>query len=349
MSTQLGKLFGVKLSGHNIFALLADYAARHIREHACPDAGHRPRASIIVLELLRRFAPKIPGALVVFILALIGSAVFNLQDAGVPVIGEVPRGLPLPRAPMISLDLDTDLMPAAVGIALLTFPEGVLLARAFAAKNHYPIRPNQELLALSAANVACRSFPGLLRRRQPVAQDRQRCDRWQDTDGQLHRRRDAGAVSGFLTGLLKLLPVVSLASILIFSGIHLVEIEAYRSLYKIRPRAFALAMVVTVGVLVVGVIPGILIGVMISLVVLLGQLARPTDAVLLEVPATGTFPRHWRHAGSEIRSRAHRLSFLRAAVFCQCGLLHASPQRTRRRQSGTGALGGGGFAGGDGH
>ncbi len=287
MSTQLGKLFGVKLSGHNIFALLADLA-RHIREtHVLTLVIGL--ALIIVLELLRRFAPKIPGALVVFVLALIGSAVFNLQDAGVAVIGEVPRGLPLPRAPMISLDLVTDLLPAAVGIALLTFPEGVLLARAFAAKNNYPIRPNQELLALSAANVAAGFFQGF-----SVGASQSRTTVNDATGGktQMVSFIAAGMLVlflVFLTGLLKLLPVVSLASILIFSGIHLVEIEAYHSLYKIRPRAFALAMVVTVGVLVVGVIPGILIGVMISLVVLLGQLARPTDAVLLEVPATGTF------------------------------------------------------------
>jgi SulP family sulfate permease len=93
----------------------------------------------------------------------------------------------------------------------------------------------------------------------------------------------------FFTGLLTQLPVVALASILIFSGVHLVEIEAYRSLHKISPPAFVLALLVTGGVLIVGVIPGILIGVMISLIVLLGRLARPTDAVLREVPTTGAF------------------------------------------------------------
>jgi len=48
-------------------------------------------------------------------------------------------------------------------------------------------------------------------------------------------------------------------------------------------------VLVTAGVLVVGVIPGILIGVMLSLVLLLGRLARPTDALLREVRGTGTF------------------------------------------------------------
>ena len=287
MSTQLGKLFGVKLEGHNFFALLADLF-RHIHETnllTLVIGG----VFILILEALRRFAPKIPGALAVFILALVVSAIFHLSDRGVAVIGAVPRGLPLPRVPMVSLDVITDLLPAAVGIALLTFPEGVLLARAFAGKNNYSIRPNQELLALSAANIAAGFFQGFS---VGASQSRTTVNAAAGGKTQMSSFVAAGALVLFLiffTGLLKQLPVVTLAAILIFSGIHLVEVHAYRSLYKIAPLGFYLALLVTAGVLIVGVIPGILIGVMISLVVLLGRLARPTDAVLREVPATGAF------------------------------------------------------------
>jgi sulfate permease, SulP family len=287
MSTQFGKLFGIKLDGHNFFALVSDLF-RHIRETNMLTLGIGI-GLILLLEVLRRWAPKIPGALIVFVLALIGSAVFRLQDCGVAVIGEVPRGLPLPRVPIVSFDVITDLLPAAVGIALLTFPEGVLLARAFAAKNNYSIRPNQELLALSAANLAAGFFQGFS---VGASQSRTTVNDAAGGKTQMSGFVAAGALVLFLiffTGLLKQLPVVTLAAILIFSGIHLVEIHAYRNLYKIMPRSFFLALIVTAGVLVVGVIPGILIGVMISLVVLLGKLARPTDALLREVPSTGAF------------------------------------------------------------
>jgi SulP family sulfate permease len=287
MSTQFGKLFGVKLEGHNFFPLLADLI-RHIHETNVLTLVIGV-ILILLLELLRRCAPKIPGALAVFVLALVVSAIFHLSDCGVAVIGTVPRGLPMPHVPLLSLDTIDDLLPAAVGIALLTFPEGVLLARAFAAKNGYPIRPNQELLALSAANIASGFFQGFS---VGASQSRTTVNDGAGGKTQMSSFVAAGALVLFLiffTGLLKQLPVVTLAAILIFSGIHLVEIHAYRSLYKIAPLAFYLALLVTAGVLVVGVIPGILIGVMISLVVLLGKLARPTDAVLHEVPATGAF------------------------------------------------------------
>jgi SulP family sulfate permease len=52
------------------------------------------------------------------------------------------------------------LLPAAIGIAFLTYTEGILLARAFAAKNGYDVAPNQELTALGAANLCNGFFQG---------------------------------------------------------------------------------------------------------------------------------------------------------------------------------------------
>jgi SulP family sulfate permease len=287
ISTQFGKLFGIKLAGHNFFSLVGELVRRiHETNWLTFAIGV---SLILLLELLRRTAPKIPGALVVFVLALVVSAVFQLQKYGVAVIGDVPRGLPAPHLPLVSLDVIGELLPTAIGIALLTFPEGVLLARAFATKNGYSIRPNQELLALSVANLASGLFQGFS---VGASQSRTTVNDAAGGKTQMSSFVAAGALVLFLlflTSLLRQLPVVALAAILIFSGIHLVEIEAYRSLKRIAPLAFLLALLVTGGVLVVGVIPGILIGVMISLIVLLGRLARPIDAVLREVPGTGKF------------------------------------------------------------
>ncbi len=287
LSTQLGKLFGIKLEAHNFFTLLAELAGRLRETHALTlmlGIGF-----IVILEILRRFAPKLPGALVIFVVSLVVSAVFDLPARGVAVIGEVPRGLPGFRVPVVSLEMIRELLPAAIGIALLTFPEGILLARAFAAKNRYEVRPNQELLALSVANLAAGLFQGFS---VGASQSRTTVN---DATGGKTQMTSLVAVAAlvlfllFLTPLLKPLPVVALASILVFSGIHLVEVNAYRSLFQISRLAFALAVLVTGGVLVVGVIPGILLGVALSLVVLLGRLARPTDALLREVTKTGKF------------------------------------------------------------
>lgn len=287
VSTQLGKLFGFKVTGHNFFALLAGLIARVGETHGLTLV--LGLGLILVLEGLRRFAPKIPGALVVFVLALVVSVVFNLPAHGVAVVGPVPHRLPGLRVPELSLDTIRQLLPAAIGISLLTFPEGILLARAFAAKNRYEVRPNQELLALSVANLAAGLFQGFS---VGASQSRTTVNDAAGGKTQMASLVAAGALILFLlflTPLLKPLPEVALASILIFSGIHLVEVAAYRSLLQISRSGFLIAVLVTAGVLVVGVIPGMLIGVMISLIAVLGKMARPADAVLHEVPGTGKF------------------------------------------------------------
>jgi len=287
VSTQLGKLFRIKLTAHAFFTILAELAGRLRETHLLTLA--LGLGLILLLELLRHFAPKIPSALVIFVVAIAVSLAFNLQARGVAVIDPVPRGLPGIRLPVVSTAAIQQLLPSAIGIALLTFPDGILLVRAFAAKNRYEVRPNQELLALSVSNLAAGLFQGFS---VGASQSRTTVNDAGGGKTQVASLVAAGALVLFLlflTPALKPLPVVALASILIFSGIHLVEVAAYRRLFRISQPAFFIAVLVTAGVLVVGVIPGILIGVMLSLVLLLGRLARPTDALLREVRGTGTF------------------------------------------------------------
>ena len=75
ISTQLGKLVGIKLAGHNFFSPLAELFRRIHETHVLPMLIGAALA--VLLEWLRRFAPKIPAALVVVALALGVSAVFN--------------------------------------------------------------------------------------------------------------------------------------------------------------------------------------------------------------------------------------------------------------------------------
>ncbi len=287
VSTQLGKLFGIKLAEHNFFSIVSELTAR-LRETQLLTLALGV-GLILLLEILRRFTPKIPGALVILLVAIGASVLFHLGERGVKVIAEVPRGLPGIRLPVVSLDVVRELLPAAIGISLLTFPEGILLARAFAARNRYEVRPNRELFALSISNLAAGLFQGFS---VGASQSRTTVNDAAGGKTQMASLVAAGVLVLFLlflTPLLQPLPVVALAAILIFSGIHLVEVAAYRNLLRISRPGFFLALLVTTGVLVVGVIPGILIGVMLSLIVLLGRLARPTDAVLQEVPGTGKY------------------------------------------------------------
>jgi SulP family sulfate permease len=287
VSTQLEKLFGVKLREHDFFPLLAELVGKLSETHRLTFAFGI--GCLAVLSLLHRVAPRMPGALVVFALAIAVSAACGLDALGVKVVGDVPSGLPHPVLPVISRADLRDLFPGAIGIALLTFPDGILLARAFGNKNGYDVQPEHELRALAAANLAAGLFQGF-----PVGASQSRTT---VNDAAGGRTQFASLVATatlvpfllLLTPLLRLLPMVALGAIVVFAGAQLVDLEAYARLYRVGRLSFANALLVTLGVLVVGVVPGIVIGVMLSLIVLLGRLARPVDAVLQREPGTASF------------------------------------------------------------
>jgi SulP family sulfate permease len=287
VSTQLGKLFGLKLVAQDFFPILAELAGKAGRTHVLTlGLG---LGLIVLLVVLQRSAPAVPGALVVFVVALGASALFDLQGHGVAVIGDVPRGLPHLALPAVSLSDLRSLFPAAAGIALLTFPDGFLLARAFAAKHRYDVDPERELRALAAANLAAGLFQGFS---VGASQSRTTVNDAGGARTQVSSLVAAGALLVFLlflTPLLRLVPTAALGAILVFAGVQLVEVRECARLYRVAPRAFFVAVLVTVSVLVLGVVPGILAGVVLSLVVLLARLARPTDAVLQELAGTGSF------------------------------------------------------------
>src|SRR5262245_23698967 len=117
VSTQLGKLFGIELENQNFFPLLLELVTKLGQTHMLTLL-----LGLLFLALLvgtRRFLPKMPGALVVVVVALIVSAVFDLERHGVRVVGPVPSGLPLPRLPSVSMADLRALVPGALGIALL--------------------------------------------------------------------------------------------------------------------------------------------------------------------------------------------------------------------------------------
>jgi SulP family sulfate permease len=286
-STQLGKLFGIKLNSQTFFPLLRELVSRLGETHwltfglGC--------AFIVLLEIVHWFAPKIPGALVVCIVALGASLLFNLPSHGVKIIGEVTQGLPRPLIPTASLAEVRVLLPGALAIALLTFPDGILLARAFAAKHDYVIKPNQELVAFAAANIMSGTLQGF-----SVGASQSRTVINEAAGGKTPMVNLFGAVLlcaflFILTPVLRPLPTVALAAILISGGVHLIEVGEYRTLVRINPRAALVAFVVGLGVLIIGMIPGILIGVGLSLIYVLAHLSRPHDAVLHEIPGTGSF------------------------------------------------------------
>ena len=285
MVSQFNKLFGVPLERNDFFPRLAELAGKLPQTH-WPTLVFG-LGLLVLIRLMRKFTPKIPPALVVCAVAIGVSLALGLEGRGVAVVGKVPGGLPgfaFPRADWRELHA---LLPGAIGIALLTYTEAILLARAFAAKNGYEVNANQELAALGLADLISGFFQGFA-----VTGSQARTTINDSAGGKTQMVSLVAAMTLalfllFLTPVIARLPAVALAAILIYGGFTLVEFDVMKRIYGLYPKSAFVAGLTTIGVLAAGVIPGILIGVVLSLLGLINRISHPPDAVLSEVPGHG--------------------------------------------------------------
>lgn len=79
--------------------------------------------TIVVVRVLKRFAPKLPGALIAIGLATIVVALLGLDQRGVSVLGALPSGLPGLTIPQVCLNDFVALFPGALALAAVTLAE----------------------------------------------------------------------------------------------------------------------------------------------------------------------------------------------------------------------------------
>ncbi|GIJ09323.1 SulP family inorganic anion transporter [Micromonospora andamanensis] len=253
--------------------------------------------SVAGLLLLRRYLPKLPGALLVVAGITAVSAGFSLGTQGVRILTEVPGGLPAPAVPALGGSDVAALLPAAVAIALVAYMEGIAVAKSLAARSRQQISPNQELAAVGSANVAAGLFQAF-----PVAGGFSRSA----VNFSAGARTPVASVvtalvvaltAVFLTPAFHHLPKAVLAAIVVVAVLGLVDRRSAVTAWRTRRSdglTLALTFVVT---LLFGVEPGLAAGVAFGLAVFLWRSARPHLAELGRVPGTQTYRNVARYAG----------------------------------------------------
>jgi sulfate permease, SulP family len=99
---------------------------------------------LVLLIAIRRWIPAGPGPLVAVVGSTVVVALFDLQSAGVAVVGEIPAGLRPSSVPDFgAIDLAA-LVGAALGIPVVGYTNNVLTARAFAVRREDRIDSQQE-------------------------------------------------------------------------------------------------------------------------------------------------------------------------------------------------------------
>jgi anti-anti-sigma factor len=295
--TQLPKLFGVKGGGENFFTrvwVLGGQLGDTNLVVLTFGLG-----ALVLLLLGEKALPGMPVALFVVGLSIALMTYTGLGAYGFTIVGELPRGLPEIGLPGLRLTDVDGVIPLAFACFLLAYIEGVSAARSIADKNGYEVDPRQELLALGVANAAAAIGHGY-----PVAGGLSQSA----VNDKAGARTPLALVFAsvalalcllFLTGMLRNLPNVVLASIVLVAIKDMIKLREINRLREVSRFEFNVALVALVGVLLLGVLKGVMLAAIASVLMLLKLAARPHVAVLGRIPGTNRFSDVERNSDNE--------------------------------------------------
>ena len=278
--SQLPKLFGFSIATKGLVAEIRDVAAGVGNGDTNLAALAVGLTGLVLIFGLRRLRPGFPGMVVAVAVGIAAVALFDLDARGVQVLGVLPHGLPSFALPAVSASDVWALVNGAVGIALVAVADTTVLSRSLAVQRGEHVDPNQELLALGAANLAGGLFHGFSisssASRTPVAISA-------GARTQLTPLVGAAAIAVLLVaapGALRDLPQPILGAVVVAAAVGLVEVGAVSRLWQVRRTEFVLWLAAFLGVALVGVLRGIVIAIVLSLGDFVRRFWRPHDAVL---------------------------------------------------------------------
>lgn len=245
-------------------------------------------ASMAVLLILKRRAPRFPRALLVVVAGAIASAL-GLSGMGVNIVGAVPAGFPsFSMAPM-NVSIVTHLLPGATTIAFVAFMESISVSTKLGTMTGHRVDPNRELLALGLSNAAAGLFGGY-----PVAGG---LTRTAVNAAAGARSKLAGLVTAVAVGTIITwctdwlfhIPKAVLGAVILTAITGLFDVSEPRRLWFVKRADFVMLAITFWSTLILGVQQGIGVGVCVSLLAIVVRTTRPHVAVLGRLPNSRTY------------------------------------------------------------
>ncbi|MDA0380269.1 MAG: sulfate permease [Bacteroidetes bacterium] len=281
--SQLKHLLGTPIEGGNQIHTLV-YSAFKTIDQTQWIALVLGLAAIVIIKGLKRIHKRIPGALIVTLLGIVATYVFRLDQLGLSIVQEVPKGLPAFSFPSVEQSRIAELFPIAMTLALIAFMEAISVAKAIEEKHKLnEVRPNQELIALGLSNVIgslFQSYPTTGGFSRTAVNDQAGAS---SALASFISAAIVGLTLLFLTPLFYYLPNTVLAAIIMVAVFGLIDVEYPKVLWKNRKDEFTLLAFTFIITLTVGIKEGILYGVLLSLLLLVYRSSKPHFAVLARV------------------------------------------------------------------
>jgi high affinity sulfate transporter 1 len=288
ISGQLGKLFGLHVrTDTGFFLRIADFVSKIGQTHF-------PTLivgvlTLVLIYLVGRVAPRVPGPLVGVCGGIAMMVLLDSEKWPVARMGAVPAGFSLPHFHRGFFSDAAQILPDAVGIALISFCSSMITAKSFAMRNGYEVQADREFIALGIANIASGLSSGF-----PIAGADSRTAINDLTGG---RSQASGLTAATIMALvlvgctapLAYIPNASLGAVLVLAGVSLFDFQTLRRIWGISRAEFVLSAVATLGVATIGVLPGIALAIALSVALLLVRASSPHDAILGQVPGVDGF------------------------------------------------------------
>ena len=273
---QVPKLLGIHITKQGFFLDLLS-VVQHIPGTSLMTLAVAA-ATLVVLIGMERLWPHSPAPLVAVGSGIAAAWFFGLEARGISTVGLIPAGFPSFTLP--DLALAEQLVPGALGIALMSFTETIAAGRAFAQPGDPPIDANRELIATGAANIG-----GALLGAMPAGGGTSQTAVVRASGGRSQKASlvTAGAAAAtmlLLAPVLGLLPHATLAAIVIVYSVGLIQPAEFLAIRRVRTMEFRWAIAAALGVLVFGTLKGIVVAVILSLIGLSSQAAFPRVQVI---------------------------------------------------------------------
>ncbi|WP_433967768.1 SulP family inorganic anion transporter [Tunturiibacter gelidiferens] len=275
----LGQMLGIQVTSRRSILQLVEIGRELPRVHLPTLAV--TLAVLTFVFVLRWSAPKAPGPMFAVVLATAASAMWNFAGHGVAVIGAVAGGLPHLAMPEVRWSDIRPLLSVAGSCAVMILTQSAATSRIYAARYHQRLDENQDLIGLSAANVAA-SFSGtFVVNGSPTQTAMVEGVGSRSQIAQVTAAAVVALVLLFLTRPLQYLPQCVLGTLVFLVAIGLIKLRSLQDILRESPAEFALAVTTTIVVITAGVEVGIVLAMVLSLLRIVHHSYHPRTGVMI--------------------------------------------------------------------
>ena len=243
-------------------------------------------ATVACIVAFKRFAPRVPGALIAVVVLTVISSLTDAQKNAVAVVGDVPSGFPPIGLPS---DFGFGTAFSVLGISfsclILIIAQSAATSRSFAMKHGDKVDINRDIVGLSGANFAAGLTGTFVVNGSPTKTEILEEQHGRSQVANITMALIALVFTLFFTSSLANMPKAVLAGIVFLIGVGLIDSLGLRAIYRKRPIEFWVALATCVVVFTVGVEQGIVLAMVVSLLDIIRRQYRPKSFVIGETQA----------------------------------------------------------------